>query len=49
MNLVLVIKNEKQFSLDVAFNDAVQIHTYNLAEFLNITKNLPDFGTYIKV
>lgn len=46
MNLVLVIKNEKQCSLDVAFNDAVQIHTDNLAEFLDITKNLPDFGTY---
>jgi hypothetical protein len=45
-NLVLVIKNEQNCSFEEAYEMAVEIHNDDLAEFIHITKNLPDFGKY---
>jgi len=48
MNLVLVIQNEKNCSQKEAYDAAVKIHDNDLAEFIHITKSLPDFGKYNK-
>lgn len=45
-NLVLVIKNEQNCSFEEAYEKAVKIHNDDLEEFIQISKNLPDFGVY---
>jgi len=46
MNLVLVIQNEMNCSLESAYEQAIQIHNDDLNEFITIKQNLPDFGMY---
>lgn len=45
-NLVLVIKNERNCSKEEAYEAAIEIHNNDLEEFIEITRNLPDFGKY---
>lgn len=45
-NLVLVIRNERNCSMEEAYEGAIQIHNNDLEEFIRITQNLPDFGIY---
>ncbi|MDQ0592358.1 hypothetical protein QFZ37_000727 [Chryseobacterium ginsenosidimutans] len=46
MNLVLVIKNERDCTFEEAYEEAIKIHNNDLAEFIKIRQNLPDFGMY---
>ncbi|WP_160137240.1 terpene synthase family protein [Chryseobacterium sp. c4a] len=46
MNLVLVVQNERNCSLEEAREVAVKIHNNDLAQFLRLRQNLPDFGVY---
>lgn len=46
MNLVLVIQNERNCSLESAYEEAHQIHKNDLNEFLQISAHLPDFGQH---
>lgn len=48
MNLVLVIQNERECTLEDAYDEAVKIHNNDLAELMEIRENLPDFGRYNK-
>jgi hypothetical protein len=45
-NLVLVIRNEKNCSMETAYEEAIKIHNNDLEEFIKIKQNLPDFGIY---
>lgn len=45
-NLVLVIKNENSCTMEEAYDKAIEIHDDDLAEFIRIKENLPDFGRY---
>jgi len=44
MNLVLVIIDEKGYSLDAAVKEAIALHDHDLNELVRISTMLPDFG-----
>jgi terpene synthase-like protein len=46
MNLVLVIKEERQCGLDDACAEAMHIHDEEVKKFMHLMNNGPDFGAY---
>lgn len=46
LNLVLIMENTNQCSLEDAFKQGVQIHDRDVSEFILLTDNLPSFGIY---
>lgn len=46
MNLVLVLKNEHNCSLEEAYEMAEKLHNDGMAEFIKLSQNIPDFGEY---
>lgn len=46
LNLVLVLQHEFQLSLEEAVKEAMRIHDADVAEFVSLHTNLPDFGEY---
>lgn len=46
MNLVLVLQQEQQLSIDEAYAAAMRLHDTDLDEFFELQARLPDFGTY---
>lgn len=45
-NLVIVLQHEYNLSLEAALTETMRIHDADLAEFIILQENLPDFGTY---
>ena len=46
MNLILVLKEVNKMSLEEAVNEAKRIHDADVAEFVALHENLPDFGVH---
>jgi hypothetical protein len=46
MNLILVLQKGRKISLEEAVNEAKRIHDEDVAEFVALHENLPDFGNY---
>lgn len=46
MNIVLVIRHEKQCTISNALKEAINFHDMDLQEFIDLKNNLPDFGGY---
>ncbi len=46
LNIVLVVQHEYQLSLEEAVKESMRIHEADVAEFVSLHKNLPDFGEY---
>lgn len=46
MNLVLVLKNENNCSLEEAYDKAAKLHNDGMNEFIELSQNLPNFGEY---
>jgi hypothetical protein len=46
MNLVLVIKQERQCGLEDAYAEARRIHDEEVKGFMHLMNNAPDFGAY---
>lgn len=49
MNLVLVIKQERQCSLEEAYAIAMHIHDEEIRKFRHLKKHIPDFGPYNEI
>ncbi|WPO89275.1 terpene synthase family protein [Chryseobacterium sp. HR92] len=47
-NIILVIKNQYKVSLEEAIAEAMHIHDSYVVEFVELEKNLPDFGSHQK-
>lgn len=46
MNLIIVLQKEKKMSLKEAVTEAKRIHDADVAEFVALHENLPDFGSH---
>jgi Terpene synthase family 2, C-terminal metal binding len=46
MNLVLVIKQERQCGLEEAYAEAMRIHDEEVKKFMHLMSNAPDFGPH---
>lgn len=46
LNLILVLKEGNKISLEEAVNEAKRIHDADVAEFVALHENLPDFGVH---
>ncbi|HWW37844.1 terpene synthase family protein [Pedobacter sp.] len=45
-NIILMLQNKRQYSIEEAYLEAVAVHDADLAEYCELKDSLPDFGGY---